>query len=318
MSDLLASLHDDVRQKIRRVLFPENLDKRIIEATRQFNSEGLGTAVLLSRSKECPEDIEIFAEHLDCKEWTERCVETFYQIRASKGVTLDEARSAVDNNSLLLGALLVRLGFVDAGVAGSSAATADVLRAGIYGVGLASDCQLLSSFFLMQLTDRVLAYADCAVNPDPNPEELAHIAIATAQSYQQLTGEKAVVALLSFSTKGSAQHPHVKKVQKALAFVQEMQPDLLIDGELQFDAAFDPEVAASKAKGSPVAGAANVFIFPDLNAGNIAYKITQRLGGAIALGPLLQGLSKPWMDLSRGCSVQDIVDVGVIAATLAK
>jgi phosphate acetyltransferase len=317
MFKLIADLGDNLQDTARRVLFPENLDQRVIEAVRQFSSAGFGVPVLLSQAKNKTENIEVFSDSPDVKEWTERCVESYFQLRGHKGITAYEARNTVENNPLLLGALLVRLGFVDAGVAGSMASTADVVRAGIQGVGLDDDCQLLSSFFLMQLTDRVVAYADCGVNPDPGPQELAQISIATASSYQRLTGEEPVVALLSFSTKGSAQHPHVDKVKAALGLVQEMQPNLLIDGELQFDAAFVPEVAASKAQGSPVAGSANVFIFPNLDAGNIAYKITQYIGGAIALGPLLQGLSKPWMDLSRGCSVQDIVDVSVIAATLS-
>jgi phosphate acetyltransferase len=270
--------------------------------------------VLLSEPAEPVENIEIFSRDPNCAKWTVRCVEAFHQANTHKGTSLDEARRKVESNHLLRAALLVRLGFADAGVSGSLASTPEVVRAGIQGVGLADNSRLVSSFFLMQLAERIFAYADCGVNPDPNPQELAQIAVDTAYSYQRLTGEKPVVALLSFSTKGSAQHPLVDKVKTALKIAREMQPGLLIDGELQFDAAFVPEVAAIKARGSTVAGYANVFIFPNLDAGNIAYKITQRLAGAIALGPLLQGLSKPWMDLSRGCSVQDIVDVSVIAA----
>ena len=314
MNDLMVSLRRDVQRMSRRILFPESHDPQILEAARQFNLQGLGTAVLLSKLDEAVENIEIFTENPNCAQWTDQCVEAYHQATTHKGTTLNEARHEVENNALLKGALLVRLGFADAGVSGSLASTADVVRAGIRGLGLASNSQLVSSFFMMQLPDRVFAYADCGVNPEPDSKELAQIAIDTAHSYQQLTAEEPVVALLSYSTKGSANHPRIDKVKNALTLAQEMQPGLLIDGELQFDAAFVPEVAAIKAKGSPVAGKANVFIFPDLDAGNIAYKITQRVGGAVALGPLLQGLSKPWMDLSRGCSVQDIVDVSIIAA----
>lgn len=310
---MFPSRHD-VQQTPRRILFPEVLDQRILAAAGQINRQGLATAVLLSEPAEPVENIEIFTRNPNCAKWTGRCVEAFHQANIHKGTSLDEARRMVESNHLLRAALLVRLGFADAGVSGSLASTPEVVRAGIQGVGLADNSRLVSSFFLMQLAEQIFAYADCGVNPDPNPQELAQIAVDTAYSYQRLTGEKPVVALLSFSTKGSAQHPLVDKVKTALKIAREMQPGLLVDGELQFDAAFVPEVAAIKARGSTVAGYANVFIFPNLDAGNIAYKITQRLAGAIALGPLLQGLSKPWMDLSRGCSVQDIVDVSVIAA----
>ncbi len=317
MPSLLSKLRQDVQLAPCSVLFPEVDDPRVIEAARRFNAHGLGTAVLLSQPEKPAGDIEIFSGRPDCEAWTERCIELYHRLRSHKGISVDEARESVENNPLLKGALLVRAGFAAAGVAGSMASTANVVRAGILGIGLADGCQLVSSFFLMQLQNRVLAYADCGVNPDPDAEGLAHIAIDTARNFQFLTGEKPAVALLSFSTKGSASHPCLDKIKKALSIAKEKQPDLLIDGELQFDAAYVPEVAALKASGSPLAGNANVFIFPDLNAGNIAYKITQRLGGAIALGPLLQGLAKPWMDLSRGCSVQDIVDVSVIAAKFA-
>jgi phosphate acetyltransferase len=316
MSDLMDSLRELAKSASRRVLFPECTDPRVLAAARQFESEGLGTAVLLSQPDKAVDHLEVFSSNPNHAGWLDRCVEAYYRARRHKGISMDEARLAVVNSPLLKGALLVRLGFADAAVAGSIASTPDVVRAGIQGVGVAATSQLVSSFFQMQWQDRVFAYADCGVIPDPDPQQLAYIAVDTARSYQKLTGEKPYVAMLSFSTKGSAQHAHVDKMTTALSLAQALQPDLQIDGELQFDAAFVPEVAAVKAKGSPVAGHANVFIFPDLNAGNIAYKITQRVGGAMALGPLLQGLAKPWMDLSRGCSIQDIVDVGVIAAVL--
>lgn len=203
---------------------------------------------------------------------------------------------------------------VDAVVGGATRTTRDVLRAGLWKVGLAEDANTISSSFLFQLSDgRHVTYGDCGVVPEPTVEQLAGIAIATAHTHEQLTGEVPRVAMLSFSTKGSAEHTSVEPVRAATALVQAEYPNLRIDGELQFDAAFVPEVGTAKAPGSPVAGDANVFVFPNLSAGNIAYKITERVGGAIALGPLLQGIAKPMHDLSRGCSASDLANVALIA-----
>ena len=205
-------------------------------------------------------------------------------------------------------------GEVDAVVAGATRTTRDVLRAAVWKIGLAQDASTVSSSFLFELADgRNVTYGDCAVIPEPTVEQLAAIAIFTAKTHEQLTAQQAKVAMLSFSTDGSAEHTSIDAVRAATDLVRTSQPDLLIDGELQFDAAFVPEVAAVKAPKSSVAGEANVFIFPNLAAGNIAYKITERIGGATALGPLLQGLAKPLHDVSRGCSTSDLVDVAIIA-----
>ena len=213
--------------------------------------------------------------------------------------------------------VLVRSGAADAAVAGASRPTADVLRVGLKVLGVASGVDLVSSCFLMVLADgRTVAYGDCGVVPDPDEVQLAAIAASTADTWRSLVASGSVaprVAMLSYSTRGSAEHPRVDKVREATRRLIEARPDLVVDGELQFDAAMVPAVAAAKAPGSPVSGAADVLVFPDLDSGNIAYKVTERLGGARAYGPLLQGLDGVLHDLSRGCSAADIVDVAVIA-----
>ena len=216
-------------------------------------------------------------------------------------------------------AVLVASGRADAGVAGATRPSADVVRAGLGVLGVDAGAGLGSSCFLLVLPDgRPIAYGDCGVVPDPNFEQLAAIARATATTFERLTTESALVALLSFSTRGSATHPRVEKVRRAAEYLAATFPELASDGELQFDAAWVPEVAKVKAPGSAVAGRANVFVFPDLDSGNIAYKITERLGGARAYGPLLQGLDGVLHDLSRGASSADIVDVAVIAGLMAR
>jgi phosphate acetyltransferase len=246
----------------------------------------------------------------------EACAQQLFENREHRGLSLEAATKAVED-PLLYAALLVKIGAVDGAVAGSVASTSSVIRAALHGVGMAEGGKTVSSFFLMQFPDQAVTFSDCGVVPSPDARQLAEIAISAARSHRILTGQVPRVALLSFSTLGSAEHEEVNKVRQALKLVKQWQPELIIDGELQFDSAWVPNVAARKAPGSPVAGQANVLVFPDLNSGNIAYKIAERLGGAQALGPLIQGIQRPFMDLSRGCRVQDIVDVTVIASILA-
>ena len=321
MSDIVTKLRQRASARRRRVIFPEYYDDRVLLAVCALAERGIVEPVLLdipdSSEIEIPNSVDVFSRRYDAAQWRDSAIQGLVALRVAKGLTRDDAEQAL-KNPLLLAAVLVHLGFVDCGVAGSTATTADVLRAGIQGIGVAKKGSQISSSFLMELTDgRVLSYADCAVIPNPDSQALANIAISAADVHHKLTGERPYVAMLSFSTKGSSDHEMVNKVRTAVDIIRVLQPDLDVDGELQFDAAFLPEIAVKKAASSTVAGKANVLVFPDLNAGNIAYKITQRIGGAKALGPILQGFDRPWMDLSRGCSVDDIVIVATIAAVLS-
>ena len=222
------------------------------------------------------------------------------------------------DDPLTIATALVKTGWADGAVAGATRPTGDVIRAGIRVLEVAPTVSVVSSCFFFVLADgRPIVFGDCGVVPDPSVDQLAAIAVSSAATYEQLADRSAAVAMLSFSTKGSAAHPRVDKVIDATSRVRAIAPELVVDGELQFDAAFVPAVAESKAPGSAVAGEANVFVFPDLDSGNIAYKITERIGGAQAFGPLLQGLDGVLHDLSRGCSTDDIVNVAVISALQA-
>jgi phosphate acetyltransferase len=302
-SEFLDALHARARRLARRIVLPEATDPRVREARDRIERLGIAEVVWLEHPEK-DERLGDVAAHV-------------YSRRKKKGITAEDAmKQALD--PLWFAASLVALGHADASVAGAAHATADVLRAGIHCVGTAPGIDFVSSMFLLVRGAEVLSYADCGVIPDPDPDQLAAIASATADNHARFTGQLPRVAFLSFSTRGSAEHPKIEKMRAALRAFRKLQPDAVADGELQFDAAYVPEVAARKCADSPLGGRANVFVFPDLDAGNIAYKITQRLGGFHAFGPLIQGLARPCMDLSRGCNADDIVNVAAAAVVMTE
>jgi phosphate acetyltransferase len=320
-SDLLKTVEERAKTLRKSIVFPDATDERAIRAARILVDRRIVNPTLVGNRAAVEaqatkagislRDIQLIdpaaSEKLDAFS------RVFYELRKAKGMTAEEARETM-THPLFFGAMMVREGMADGSVAGSLSTTGEVLRAAIQVIGLAENITIVSSFFLMIFPDRLFSFADCAVVPDPTAEQLADIAASTADNHRRLTGEDPRVAMLSFSTKGSASHPDVEKVQQATAMLKRKRPDLAADGELQLDAAIVPKVGQSKAPGSPIAGKANVLIFPDLNSGNIGYKLAQRLAGAEAVGPVVQGLRRPAFDLSRGCSVSDIVNVAAINA----
>jgi phosphate acetyltransferase len=321
--ELMTSIHAKARSLKKTIVLPDATDERAIQAARILHDKGIVTPILVGDT----EAIEAQAKKAGTvisgirvadpkkSEDLPRYAQTLYELRKAKGMQPSEAQKTI-THPLFFGAMMVREGTAHGSVAGSLSTTGDVLRAGLQVIGLADGITVVSSFFLMLFKDRVLSFADCAVVPEPTPEQLADIGISTADNHKRLTGEVPRVAMLSFSTKGSASHPMVEKVQQATSIFKTKRPDLTVDGEMQVDAAIVPKVAQSKAPGSPIVGNANVLIFPNLDAGNIAYKIAQRLAGAESIGPVVQGLRKPAFDLSRGCSVNDIVNVAAITAVV--
>jgi len=324
-----SSFINDIREKAKKlnlkVAFPDSEDIRAINASIFLKKEGIAQPILIgnkdniikiaSESQVNIENIEIIDPNLSTL--IEEFTEILYEKRKEKGMTKEQAHQYV-HNPLYFAGLLLETNRIKVCVGGNIASTGDLLRAAIHTVGVSPGISIVSSYFIMVFPDKLLCYADCAVNPDPTDAQLADIALTSALNFQAVTGEEPRVAMLSFSTKGSASHPHVEKVQNATKILKEKAPDLLADGEMQADAALIASIGERKCKGSPVAGKANVLIFPDLDAGNIGYKLTERLAGAEAVGPIVQGLKKPYCDLSRGCNTNDMINVTAICSLMAK
>lgn len=325
--DLLAGFREKAKAAKRRIVLPEGTEVRTLHGAAQAFKERLAKPILLGKEDEIRKIAQaegISLEGLTIIDQTESAyltefAEKFYELRKHKGMTMEKAQETV-KNPLYFGNMMLMAGLADGLLAGAENTTGNVLRAALQTIKTKPGIKTVSGAFLMILPEPIygdegiLVFGDCAVNPNPSAEQLADIAVSCAETKKTLLGGDPKVAMLSFSTKGSAKHENIDKVTEALALAKEKNPELEIDGELQLDAAIEPAVALKKAPESTVAGHANVLVFPDLQAGNIGYKLVQRFAHATAIGPILQGMAKPVNDLSRGCSVQDVVDMITITA----
>lgn len=328
---ILEKIRDKARKNPMRISLPESGDLRTLKAVSIITAQKLGIPILIGKRAEIDKlakeggvsiaGAEIFDP--SSEKFLKEASRLYLERTRSKGISEYEALEIV-KNPLYSGCMLVAMGMADGVVSGATHTTADSVRAYLRCFGPRKGIKTISSFFLMVLGDKklgdegVMLYSDCGIVANPTSEQLAEIAILAKESYEFFVEKEARVALLSFSTKGSAKDSSIEKIVKALEIIKSRNPEMIVDGELQFDAAVVPEIGAKKAQGSKVAGRANVMIFPDLNSGNIAYKITERLAGAKALGPILQGVSKAANDLSRGCSAEDIADVFAITVVQAQ
>ena len=330
---LMDTIREKAKKNLQTVVLPESYDERMLFAAEKIVEQGLAKIVILGNPAEILAAAEARGIKLAGVEIVDPAssaklndyVNAFVELRKSKGMTPEEARKILtDKDNLYFAGMMVRQGDAGGEVAGATGTTGNVLKAAFQTVGTAPGIKTVSSYFFMVTKttsfgeNGIILFADCAVNPNPDAQALAEIAVATARNCKNFLDVDARVAMLSFSTKGSASHSDVDKVLTAIEIAKKIDPALQIDGELQADAALLPKVGEKKAPGSPVAGKANVLIFPDLDAGNIGYKLVERIAGAEAIGPVIQGLAKPVNDLSRGCSVEDIVNVVAITAVQAQ
>lgn len=328
MLEIIKRLRENARKADAKIVLPEGNDIRIIQAAVYISKERIAKTVLLGT----PENIEeaLKGQNADMgsieiidfrnSPLLDKYIDIFYELRKHKGISKDDAKDTIMSNSVYFGGLMVRDGLADGFVTGAVNTTRDVARAAIWCVGLDKNIKTMSSSFIMIMPDKsfgangVLIFADCGIVPYPSSKQLASIAIASSDLLPILFKAKPKIAMLSFSTKGSGKIPETEKIIEAIEIVKETRPELTIDGELQADAALVPEIAKMKVPQSPLNGQANVLVFPNLEAGNISYKLIQRLAKARALGPLLHNLRAPCSDLSRGCSWEDIVDIVAVTA----
>ena len=326
----INEIKNKAKQNIKTIILTESEDKRVLKAAQKVKEEGFANIILIGKEEDAKKlaeenNIDISGIKIidpETSEKFEEYVNAFYELRKAKGITIEKAREMVKDN-MYFGTMMVKQGDADGLVSGACHSTANTLRPALQILKTAPGTKLVSAFFLMVVPNceygenGIFVFGDSGLVENPTPEELSEIAISSSKSFEQLTGKQSKVAMLSYSTYGSAHSELTEKVIEGTKILKEKMPDLICDGELQLDAAIIPEIAASKAPGSPVKGEANTLIFPNLDAGNIGYKLVQRLGKAEAYGPLCQGIAKPVNDLSRGCNSDDIAGVVAITAVQA-